>query len=198
MKASFLSRLFGAPASTSPPPEWKGVNWAALPVQEKAVQWAAYFARIVKVREVGSNGGFWVAKFLARVGLGTGYAWCAAFVSYVLAMAGWTSFKSAAVLGWRDWANRLGRIRTVPKRGMLAFWVKGSGKSQKRHIEIVINTAGDPCPTFVHSSGKVPTGYVHTIGGNTGSGSQGSQEDGDGCYDRLRRVGDFTGFIQWW
>lgn len=198
MSANFLTRLFGGPAPSTAPPDWPGTNWAPLPIQEKAVQWAAYFADRVKVREVGSNRGFWVVKFLGSVGLGGGYAWCAAFVSYLLQMAGWFTFKSAAVLGWRDWANRTGRIRLTPKRGMLAFWVKGSGKSQKRHIEIVIAAAGEGCPTSVHSSGKVPTGYVHTIGGNTGAGSGGSQEDGDGCYRRLRRVGEFTGFIQWW
>jgi hypothetical protein len=197
MRLANRSRLFGAPVSEAPT-DWPGTNWDALPVYEKAVQWAAYFADREKVRETGTNRGYWVVKFLAYVGLGPGYSWCAAFVSDLLFLAGWSTFKSAAVLGWRDWANRLGRVRVKPSRGMLAYWVKGSGPSQKRHIEIVIATAGEACPTSVHSSGKVPVNYVHTIGGNTGSGIEGSQEDGDGVYRRLRRVGDFTGFIQWW
>lgn len=189
--------LFGAPKSV-PPPSWPGKNWDALPIEEKAVQWAAYFADREKVRESGRNAGFWVAKFLAWTGLGTGYAWCAAFVSYCLLMAGWVAFRSAAVLGWRDWASKNGRQRLRPRRGMLAYWVRGSGKLQRRHIEIVVSIEGEQCPKSVHESGIVPKGYIHTIGGNTSSGQGGSQEDGDGVFRRLRRVGEFTGYVQWW
>jgi hypothetical protein len=189
--------LFGDPKSVAPP-SWKGSDWASLPIQEKAVQWAAHFADVEKVREKGANRGFWVEKFLGYTGLGGGYAWCAAFVSYLLFMAGWNDYRSAAVLGWRDWAAKKGLNRLVPKRGMLAYWVRGSGKKQVRHIEIVIATAGAPCPTSLHDSGKVPIGYIATIGGNTSSGQGGSQEDGDGAFRRLRRVSEFTGFILWW
>ena len=179
---------------TTPPPGWSGTDWEALPVQERAVQWAAYYADTVKVREVPSNSGFWVEKFLAWCGLGGGYAWCAAFVSECLRDAGWTSFKSAAVWGWHDWAEDRGRIFQNPVRGSLAFWIKEGS----RHIEVVIATEGQWCPTSVHPSGKVPTDYVHTIGGNTSSGKQGSQNDGDGVYRRLRHAHDFSGFIRWW
>lgn len=190
--------LFGGSISVAPT-GWKGNDWLALPIQERAVQWAAYYARQVKVREVGNNGGYWVKQFLAYVGLGAGYSWCAAFTSELVFRAGWLKYKSAAVLGWRDWGERNRVVfYSDPKRGDLAFWVRGSGKSQKRHIEIVVNPAGSQCPTFVHPSGVVPAGYIHTIGGNTGSGSSGSQENGDGTYDRLRRVTEFTGFIRWW
>ena len=189
--------LFGAPKSVAPP-SWKGSDWASLPIQEKAVQWAAHFADVEKVKEKGANRGYWVEKFLRYTGLGGGYAWCAAFVSYLTFMAGWSDFRSAAVLGWRSWADKTGRGRLFPKRGMLAYWVIGSGKKQKRHIEIVIATAGDPCPTFLDPSGKVPFGHVATIGGNTSSGRSGSQEDGDGAFRRLRRVSEFTEFILWW
>lgn len=187
--------LFGGSISVAPA-GWNGNNWLALPIQERAVQWAAYFADREKVREVGNNGGYWVKLFLARVGLGAGYAWCAAFQSELLFRAGWLKYKSAAVLGWRDWGTRAGVLVYTPQRGDLAFWVRGSGKSQKRHIEIVIGTEGHP--TALHASGKVPAGYVLTIGGNTSSGSSGSQEDGDGVFRRLRRVSDFSGFIRWW
>ena len=190
--------LFGGSISVAPT-SWKGSDWLSLPIQERAVQWAAHFARVEKVREVGNNGGYWVKLFLSRVGLGGGYAWCAAFVSELLFRAGWFKFKSAAVLGWRDWGERSRVIVWgAPQRGDLAYWVRGSGKSQKRHIEIVINPEGSACPKFVHESGFVPKGFVHTIGGNTGAGSSGSQEDGDGVYDRLRRVSEYSAFIRWW
>lgn len=192
-----IQTLFGGPVSDAPP-SWPGERWDILPIYEKAVQWAAHFSDRENVREVGRNRGYWVTRFLARVGLGPGYAWCAAFVSELLFRAGWNRFRSAAVLQWRDWANREGRVRVRPSRGMLAYWVKGSGPSQRRHIEIVISVAGEACPTSLHSSGKVPAGWVQTIGGNTGPGSGGSQEDGDGVYRRIRKITDFTGFVQWW
>ena len=48
------------------------------PPKEAAVQILAWLIRVVKVREVGVNSGYWVLKFLSAVGLGKGYAWCAA------------------------------------------------------------------------------------------------------------------------
>lgn len=175
-----------------------GVNpttFKNLPVQERAVQWAAQYADKIQVREVGFNEGFWVTKFLGWVGLGGGYAWCAAFISYVLMDAGWTTFRSAAVLKWRDWAIDNHKIGGVPTRGDLAYWVKGDS----RHIEIVIATEGEICPKSVHESGKVPVGMIHTIGGNTSpQHKDGSQEDGDGVYRRLRPTSAFTGYIRWW
>ena len=179
---------------TTPPPGFSGGDWLSLPVQERAVQWAAYYADTVKVRELPTNRGFWVAKFLAYCGLSEGYAWCAAFVSECLKDAGWKSFKSAAVWGWHDWADERCRIDSKPKRGALAYWTKPGS----RHIEIVIATEGEWCPGSVHESGKVPAGFVHTIGGNTSSGVKGSQNDGDGVYRRLRPVGNFDWFIRWW
>lgn len=189
------SALFGAPLSTAPT-GWNGQNWDALPVQEKAVQWAAYYADKVKVKEVGNNGGYWVKYFLSRVGLGAGYAWCAAFVSELLYRAGWFRFKSARVLDWESWAENRSLIVYTPERGELAFVVKGEGKKQLRHIEIVIGTAGHPTP--LSALGSVPRGYVLTIGGNTSPGSQGSQSDGDGVYRRLRPIDFFSGYIKWW
>ena len=180
--------------STAPPPGFSGGTWDSLPVQERAVQWAAYYADTLKVRELPTNRGFWVERFLAYCGLGAGYAWCAAFVSECLKDAGWTKFKSAAVLKWRDWAEDSACDFGKPVRGALGYWVRSSG----RHIEIVLAAEGEWCPTSVHESGKVPKGFVHTIGGNTSIGVNGSQNDGDGVYRRLRPVGNFDGFIRWW
>lgn len=163
-------------------------------MQERAVQWAAYYADKAQVRETPVNRGTWVERFLRLVGLGPGYAWCAAFVSQCLRDAGWSQFKSAGVWAWHDWAADEHVIATKPRRGDLAYWIHPTG----RHIEIVIATEGEWCPASVHSSGKVPTDYVHTVGGNTSSGKDGSQNDGDGVYRRLRHVHDFDGFIRWW
>lgn len=181
------------------PPKWYGKNWAALPVQEKAVQYAAYYADKEKVREVGGNNrGYWVARFLEYVWLKEGYAWCAAFISYLLYCAGWTYYRSASVLNWRSKSVKEGWSISKPVRGCLCLWVKGSGKTQSRHIEICISVAGEPCPTWLHKSGRVPAGYIQTIGGNTSSGIHGSQEDGDGVFRRIRPLSAFTHYVKWW
>lgn len=180
-----MRALFGRRSALSKaPPSWKGRDWDALPVQEKAVQWAAHYADHVRVRERPVNRGFWVERFLAYVGLGPGYAWCAAFASEVTGRAGWFKFKSAAVLQWHRWARENGVIVTEPERGCLAYWIVGSGKNQRRHIEFVVGTERLP--------------YIRTIGGNTGPGEGGSQEEGDGVYRRERHRQAFTGYIKWW
>lgn len=185
--------------TSSPPPGVTAELWARLPVQERAVQWAAYFCDKEKVREIGkSNRGLWVERFLAYCGLGPGYSWCAAFVSQLLMRAGFGAFKSAAVLKWRDWAIEKGKLQYGPVRGALVYYVRGSGQVQQRHIGIVVATAGMPCPTEVHASGLIPKGYVETIEGNTSSGASGSQNDGDGVYRRLRLLSSWDASIVWW
>jgi len=159
-------------------------EWDNLPIQERAVLWAAYYADTIKVTEIGGNNkGKWVAKFLKLVGLNEGYSWCAAFDSECLFNAGWKMFKSAAVLEWRNWSITNKTKINTPTRGCLAYWVKGFGPTQERHIEIVI---------------KVDGTSIHTIGGNTSDGKKGSQNDGQGVYRRVRDINDFTGYIKWW
>lgn len=135
----------------------------------------------VKPREVGGNNrGKWVERFLRYVGLGPGYPWCAAFVSDVLGAAGFTKFKSAAVVLWRQWARDNKCWHKEPAIGALCLYVKPNGTG---HIGIV--------ESFTALS-------VTSIEGNTSSGESGSQRDGDGAFRRKRSRGLWHGYVYWW
>lgn len=151
-------------------------EYTALPVQERALQFAS---AQVGQREVGKNAGPFVTKLLAAVGLGPGFPWCAAFVSWCLRNAGSTAGPSsgrAAVRNWARWASKTGRSSATPTRGSLFYWLNDNGTG---HIGFVT---------------KVEGAQFHSIEGNTDDG--GSRE-GDGTYRRVRTIGKCK-FIRWW
>jgi hypothetical protein len=123
------------------------------------------------VREVGSNAGTWVGRFLASVGLGTGFSWCAAFVYFCETTAGIAlgslpaKRKAAAVSNWYLWANKQGRIRACAKRGRLFYWLDGG----QGHIGMCL------------SDGEA----FKTLEGNT---NKAGSREGDGVYDRIRTL----------
>lgn len=148
----------------------------SLPQADRIALAAAYFCDVVKVKEVGSNRGFWVEKFLKAVGLGGGYAWCAAFVSFCLKEAGIETGPKkgrAAVRNWENWASREGRLQPMEKaqRGDLVGYtdnLTGLG-----HIGICVGMD------------KRATNWKDTIEGNTNA--TGSR-DGDGVYRKTRQA----------
>lgn len=144
----------------------------ALPGRERMVLIAAYLCDVVKVREVKPNEGFWVNRILARTGLGPGYAWCAAFISFCADLAEYDIGPKkgrAAVRNWFDWAKKDNRVGFKPRRGDLYGWVNPDGRG---HIGIATNIVG---------------GKVLGIEGNTNA--QGSRE-GDGAYRKERPVAE--------
>jgi hypothetical protein len=149
-------------------------QWAEAAVHERAL----HVARgLVGVREVGANAGTWVGRFLAAVGLGTGYSWCAAFVYYCLITAGADPAKlppkrqAAGVINWRAWAARENRLGDYPERGKLFFWLdQGQG-----HIGFC----------------RLGEGLdFSTIEGNT---NQKGSREGDGVYTKERNRSDLAG-----
>lgn len=142
-------------------------------IRENALLIAAHLCDVEHVREVGVNRGFWVERFLAGVGLGPGYSWCAAFVAFALKQAGWKDLPkgAAAVRNWASWAKANGRITAKPERGDLFFWLNADGTG---HMGFVVEAT----PTT-----------VRTIEGNTNTA--GSRE-GDGCYRRTRSRADVS------
>jgi hypothetical protein len=155
-------------------------QWAKAELVERSLRVAS---GLINVKEVGNNAGTMVGKFLAAVGLGTGYSWCAAFLYYCLITAGANPAKlpqkrkAASVNEWRKWAVATGRIRSIPVRGQAFFWVnKGKG-----HIGRCLEN-------------KSP---FETIEGNTNA--KGSRE-GDGVYRKSRttqqlKANELWGFI---
>lgn len=139
------------------------------------------------VREkTGNNDGVEVESFLHNVGLTAGYAWCQAFV--------YSNFLSAAqTLGTHNpvpmtagvidcWNKTKGEKVTVPQAGDVFIMDFGGGKGHTGHVTDVVDD------------------HVHTIEGNTGQdpilGSN-SDREGDGVYERSRRITSFKGFIRY-
>lgn len=154
-------------------------QWRLAPIPERAL----HVARgLDDVREAGRNAGTWVGRFLRSVGLDTGYAWCAAFVYFCLITAGADPKKlpprrkAAGVIGWVRWAQASGRLRNLPVRGCTFFWLDGANG----HTGFVL-----------YSYPKL--GMFTSIEGNTNA--MGSR-DGDGVYDKKRRVLDLAAHEQ--
>lgn len=139
--------------------------------RERALLIAHEFADVLKVREEGGNNrGPWVKKFLNSVGLGEGFAWCAAFCNFCLRSAGVPRASlpehPASVFGWRQWAAENGRLTPDPDRGDLFFWLDGD----HGHIGFFVGYDG-------------VAGRFVSLEGN--SGPDGGR-DGDGCYRKTR------------
>lgn len=128
----------------------------------------------VGIREAtGRNDGPEVEKYLAAVGLGKGYAWCAAFNAYNFDAFGIPNPQSAWSPHWaqRDdivWSSKLrgGKIRP----GDVFTWYSPR-KRRVAHTGIVVGTDKH--------------GAVLTIEGNT---NDGGSRDGDGVYARKRSL----------
>lgn len=150
--------------------------WQKMPAWERALHLASSMERKKVREEAGANRGYWVDRFLAVVGLGPGYAWCAAFVSWCLVQGGVDRKKlpkgAAAVRNWSAWADATGRYRNLeegPIRGDLMFWVDRSGLG---HIGFVVDV-----------SAWASQGLVTTIEGNTNAAGG---REGDGVHRRTR------------
>ncbi|WP_317899427.1 CHAP domain-containing protein [Aurantibacillus circumpalustris] len=125
----------------------------------------------VGVREAtGKNDGREVEKYLKIVGLGKGYAWCAAFVSWDYKVNRITTFKTAWAPAWFP-ENRILfkgtvlKINTTPQPGDLGgLWIN----KRIGHV-FIIYAWGDKT--------------VKTIEGNT---NEAGSREGDGVYIKRR------------
>jgi hypothetical protein len=131
----------------------------------------------VGVREEprGSNRGPKIREYLESVGLGQGYAWCAAGMYWCCLKAGISAHdlpqkrKAAGVINWKAWAWATGRNRSEAARGRFGYWLNQDGTG---HI-------------FICASKSI-LGVIRTIEFNT-DGEAGSRE-GDGVYKRTRTI----------
>lgn len=141
-----------------------------LPNGERVLLCMAYLCDAVKVKELWTNRGFWVEVFLDSAGVAPGNPWCASALTFACKVAEVeTPGGSALVKSWMLWFRRRDKDETLsPQRGMVAMHDAGNGKG---HIGIVVRVVGP---------------FVYSIEGNTGSGPNGSQRDGDGMYRRTR------------
>lgn len=174
-------------------PRAKWEAWHDLPRKERALQIAAYLVDTLKVRETnGSNRG----EVLDAVTRQAGYdpadrlPWCAMFVTACLTLAGYRHDEipesPGAVARWRSFGKDTGRYWSLsqwePSRGDLVFWLNQNGTG---HIGF-----------FVRKKLTVLGWRYETLEGNTSSGDEGSQREGDGAFRRLRKPGTWQGAIR--
>lgn len=119
----------------------------------------------IGVREVGSNRGEDVEKYLASAGFGGGYAWCAAFVNWVYIQHDIPTPNSAA---WSPSWFPQSRVSDDIVRGDV-FGVYFRSKGRIAHVGLIEENHGE---------------FVYTIEGNT---NEAGSREGDGVY-RKRRV----------
>lgn len=129
----------------------------------------------VGVKEAtGHNDGAQVEMYLHSVGLGRGYAWCAAFQYWTFEQTGGAApfVRTPLANGIFADAVRRGTRQGTYRAGDLLVWRHG-GAGSSGHVGRIVAVLHD--------------GYVRTVEGNTSSGT-GNQRDGDGVYERVRNV----------
>lgn len=128
----------------------------------------------VGVKEkTGNNDGKEVELFLKSVGLGKGYSWCAAFVSYCIKNSN-SNYRPLSAVAQKFITKKSikAEINTKLDSGIyVAVWKRGA--TPYGHIGIVE---------------KQEANIFHTIEGNTSAGAKGSQSNGDGVYRRKRKI----------
>jgi len=143
----------------------------------------------VTEKPIGSNNGPEVKKYLAAVGLPPGYAWCMAFVYYMV---------EAAAAG--------GEVPIVKTGGVLHGYNNAKGKriykldSQKQAIEPSQLLPGD---IFImqFKGGQGHTGFVDKVSGSSiitieGNTDKGGGREGIGVFSKRRKISELRGIIR--
>ena len=161
-------------------------DYGSKPAGERILLAMSVLANDLRIRETGgANRGLYVEPIIAATGLNPqgGYSWCAATVEFCCEVAnvphGPTDPTSARVAAWINYGSQNGRLRQIPGRGMLCCRLNPDGVTG--HMGIVAQV--------------YPDGRLRTYEGNTSGGNLGSQDNGDGMYERIRPRGFFTRFI---
>lgn len=133
----------------------------------------------IGTKEEGNNGGYWVTRFQRSTRSPKGAQWCASFVNFCLDSAG---------------------VKGLPFTGSgLARHFATRNKTIKATEVIAKNMELPPGTIIVWRRGTTPFGHAGivdkwkgkkgtTVEGNTSSGLQGSQHDGDGVWARSRVI----------
>ena len=139
----------------------------------------------VGVKEKGTNSGKMVTKYLRSVGLGSGYAWCAAFIGYVYQEADISYSGTAWSPSWFP-EKRVVYKRNIGKDSLIAahgdvFGIYFRSKQRIAHVGFVdVNSPESK--------------YIITVEGNTND--TGSRE-GDGVYRKYRLKSQIYAIAVW-
>lgn len=157
---------WGPPTPTteaSPVPWLTRQAWAAMPAWERALHYASAQR---DVREVSTNWGPGVSRFLAEVGITRPAAWCASFVYSCCRRAGMPAADlperraAAAVRRWAEWSKAARRATWEPRRGRLFYWRNSDGSG---HIGFVRGMDGSRILTIEGNAGPSSDQGVHLL-----------------------------------
>jgi len=137
------------------------------------------------VRELtGRNDGVAVERYLAVTGLGKGYAWCAAFPSWVFNEAGVNAIKSAWSPSWFPPGNTIyhkGKANSITPDKADVFGIYYPKLKRIGHVGFVDNW-------------QIDSDYFVSVEGNTNNA--GSRE-GDGVYRKRRLKSNVHKVSRW-
>lgn len=135
---------------------------------------AIAYAEIGVKELTGNNDGKRVEEYLKVVNLKKGHAWCAAFVSWVFAEAGYPMPRSA-------WSPALFGARVLTKNVKKGdvFGIYFNSLKRIAHVGIVLGKQDD---------------WLISVEGNTNGGGS---RDGDGVYKRRRHIKSIYAYADW-
>ncbi|MFD2961386.1 MULTISPECIES: peptidoglycan-binding protein [Olivibacter] len=156
----------------------------AYPIIDNSLRMHAMHIMLSQVglKEKGNNGGPAVNAFLKSVGLGTGYAWCMAFVYWCFNEASKDLqkfnplIKTGHVLTQWNKVDKSFKILSDPEPGDIFIMDFGNGSG---HTGMITGTSDNVTVT--------------TVEGNTNR--EGSR-NGDGVYVRTRKMNSIKGYIR--
>lgn len=130
----------------------------------------------------GSNRGPLIDVWLRDAGVPPGNPWCMAFLRAMFAKAGVTLGGGASVGFFEQWAIHNGhRLVQRPLKGDVVCY-RFDSDNWPDHVAIVERVLA------LRWRGRVFSGWVQTIEGNTSPGVRGSQANGGGVYRRRRWI----------
>ncbi len=163
---------------------------------ERALLIFGWLADRAYVRETeGANRGPWMRLFLGECGLGEGYSWCAASLTWACRRAGCWSGNSPAVIDWYRRGKADGRLRAKPARALACYRLdrdEDGNLTGHGHIGFCLGYGESLFGRIVR---KI-LNLVKSIEGNTSPAAGGSQSNGDGLYRKTRPIGYWDGYVE--
>lgn len=107
---------------------------------------------------------------------GSGYPWCAAFVSWLFKGTGLVP-KTASCLNMLEYFEKKGQIVKQPQTGDIVFFKYSTNNRRTNHVGIVVSVSGN---------------VINTIEGNTSTTSQ----DNGGCVMQRNRTSNIVAYAR--
>lgn len=152
-------------------------------IDEKKQKLVSVYRGYIGIREkTGKNDGPEVEKFLAHEGLGKGFAWCAAFVSFCLDSAGFEN----SINAWSPTAHN--------PNGLIYNKRKFVGNPEPGHVFTIYYPKRKRIGHTGFYDGWASENVIKTVEGNTNSRKS---REGDGVYVILRPIGTIHSITSW-